>query len=71
MDKQIETKMIEDNSGSFAVCLDKESRFNGWLFFKHPDGQWVTKRLALPMEIVNAQAKLERLEIEAGIPCRV
>ena len=70
MNKQIETKMIEDALGSFAVCIDKESRFNGWLFFKHPDGQWITKRLALPMEIERAKAKLERLEVIAGIPCK-
>ena len=70
MDKQIETKMIENTTGSLAVCLDKDSKFNGWMFSKHPDGKWVTKRLALPMEIKLAQDKLERLEISEGIPCR-
>ena len=55
MDKQIETKMIENTTGSLAVCLDKDSKFNGWMFSKHPDGKWVTKRLALPMEIKQAQ----------------
>ena len=70
MNKQIETKMIEDTEGCLAVCIDKDSRFYGWLFFKHPDGQWVTKRMALPMEIERALAKLERLEIAEGIPCR-
>ena len=70
MDKQIETKMIENTTGSLAVCLDKDSKFNGWVFSKHPDGKWVTKRLALPMEIKLAQDRLERLEISEGIPCR-
>ena len=70
MDKQIETKMIENTTGSLAVCLDKDSKFNGWMFSKHPDGKWVTKRLALPMEIKQAQDKLEQLEIAEGIPCR-
>ena len=70
MDKQIETKMIENTTGSLAVCLDKDSKFNGWMFSKHPDGKWVTKRLALPMEIKLARDKLERLEISEGIPCR-
>ena len=42
MTAQIETKMIEDVEGSLAVCIDKESKYNGWLFFKHTDGQWVT-----------------------------
>ena len=66
--RQLETKMIEDEEGCHAVCIDKTSRFNGWLFFKHPDGRWVTKRLALPMEILRAQRKLEHLEAEAGVP---
>ena len=70
MDKQIETKMIENTTGSLAVCLDKDSKFNGWMFSKHPDGKWVTKRLALPKEIKLARDKLERLEISEGIPCR-
>ena len=70
MDNQIETKMIEDWSGNFAVCIDTKSRFNGWIFFKHRDGQWVTDRMALPIEIAGAQAKLERLKIGAGIPCK-
>ena len=70
MDKQIETKMIENTTGSLAVCLDKDSKFTGWMFSKHPDGKWVTKRLALPMEIKQAQDKLEQLEIAEGIPCR-
>lgn len=65
---QIDTKMLEDHTGNFAVCLDTSSRFNGWLFYRHADGQWVTQRLALPMEILRAQAKLQRLQEEAGIP---
>ena len=32
MTAQIETKMIEDVEGSLAVCIDKESKYNGWLF---------------------------------------
>lgn len=65
-EEQVRTKMIEDAEGCLCVCLDQDSRFNGWLFFKHPNGRWVTKRLALPMEIARAKAKLERLE--ADIP---
>lgn len=67
---QIESKMIEDEEGCLAVCLDKSSNFSCWLFYKHPSGRWAPKRLALPMEIARAQAKLERLEAAAGIPTK-
>ena len=68
--EQIETKMIEGIDGKSCICLDKESRFSGWKFYRHPDGRWVTERLAFPAEIARAAAKLERLEVAAGIPCR-
>lgn len=70
IEEQIESKMIEDAAGKYCVCLDKESSFNMWLFFRHPDGIWVTKRLALPIEIQMAQKKLECLRELAGVPCK-
>ena len=34
-----------------AVETDKADRFYGWVFYKHPDGQWVTLRKATPDEL--------------------
>lgn len=67
---QIETKMIESLDGCSCICLDKQSRFSGWKFYRHPDGQWVTERLAFPVEILRAKVRLDQLEAMAGIPCR-
>jgi hypothetical protein len=30
--------------GQYAVGVNKEARFYGWLLYKHPDGQWVSLR---------------------------
>jgi hypothetical protein len=37
-----------------AVDLNKESQFCGWLFWHHPDGQWVTERKLSTREIEDA-----------------
>jgi len=33
-----------DGTVTHAACLDSDSHYYGWLMWKHPDGQWVTKR---------------------------
>lgn len=67
--EQINTKMIRDSlEGCLAVCVDKDSRYYGWLFYKGGNGQWITKRLALPMEIERAKAKLLAMQIQMDIP---
>ncbi|HET8870105.1 MAG TPA: hypothetical protein VFM48_06640, partial [Aquabacterium sp.] len=38
----------------YAACLDG-GRYHGWLMWKHPDGQWVTKRKMTPTEIMQAE----------------
>ena len=38
----------------YAACLDG-GRFNGWLMWKHPDGQWVSKRKLEDWEIMQAE----------------
>lgn len=70
MNNQIETKMILDMSGQNAVCLDTDNRFYCWVMYKHPGGNWVSKRPAFPIEIIKAKAILEMLEAKAGIPCK-
>lgn len=67
---ELETKMIENNDGTLAVNLNQDSRFNGWVMYKHPDGQWVSLRLALPQEIFAAQFRLDLLKSYDGEPQR-
>lgn len=31
-------------SAEIAICCNPNGRFHGWLFRKHPDGQWVSVR---------------------------
>lgn len=52
------TKVVRDPTSNLqerAICIDKESRFFGWVFYKHPDGQWVTLRKASDPEIRSAE----------------
>ena len=38
----------------YSACLDG-GRFHGWLMWKHPDGQWVSKRKLEAWEIMQAE----------------
>jgi len=38
-----------------AVDLRADSKFSGWLFFRHPDGHWVTERKLESWEIMQAE----------------
>lgn len=38
-----------------AIELDPVNRAYGWVYYKHPDGQWVTLRKATGDEIERAQ----------------
>jgi hypothetical protein len=38
-----------------AVDADKASRTYGWVFYQHPDGQWVTLRKASAEELAAAE----------------
>lgn len=55
--RQLDTKIMEDDQGNYAVCVDKESDWKDWLLQKHPDGNWVTLRQALPQEVAAANAQ--------------
>jgi hypothetical protein len=46
--------MVETHDGKHAVSLE-EGRYFGWVFYKHPDGQWVTLRKATEQEIEDAK----------------
>lgn len=53
---QIDTGMVLGVDANYAVCL-KDGDYYGWLFNRHPDGQWVTVRLALPAELEAANLR--------------
>jgi hypothetical protein len=39
----------------YAACMDPEMRHYKWLMWKHPDGQWVSKRKLEPWEIMQIE----------------
>ena len=42
-------------------------RFHGWLFYRHPDGQFVTERKLEPWEIMQAEDQRDdRVIIDGG-----
>ncbi len=44
-------KFIDKVSGKEMILVDDDQpKFSGWLFHKHPDGQWVSLRLATVMD---------------------
>lgn len=47
--------MIETADGRHCVCIDEGSRYFGWVFYRHPDGQWATLRKATEAEMVDAR----------------
>ena len=57
--EQIARKMIIAANGD-AVCLDEAARFNGWVMYNN-HGAWVSKRPALPYEIMAAKRQLSAL----------
>lgn len=44
----------ENGKPVYSACLDG-GRFHGWLMWKHPDGQWVSKRKLKAWEIMQAE----------------
>lgn len=46
-----------------AIEMDPANRAYGWVYYKHPDGQWVTLRPATDVEMRRA---LESLKATSG-----
>ncbi len=40
--------------GKHAINLEEKDRAFGWIYYKHPDGQWVTLRKSEQCELNNA-----------------
>lgn len=47
--------LIEDSSKKYAVEIDAGNPFYGWVFWKHPDGQYVSVRKAYDEELSQAK----------------
>ena len=61
MDGMIEC--FNENGAHRAVCIDTDSRYYGWVFYRRADGQWVTLREATPDEMHRANlASMSSLE---------
>jgi len=47
--------VLVQHSPDYAVQLDDKSDWYGWLFYKHPDGQFVSSRKLEAWEITQAE----------------
>ncbi len=41
-----------DNGKPMLLVQDDECGFDGWICYKHPDGQWVSLRKAIEKDIL-------------------
>ena len=59
--------LIESNDGKTAICVDG-GRFDGWILYKHADGQWVSQSKATPAEINEARELWANRITEPSVP---
>jgi len=52
--------LVKSADGRHAIELQAGHRMYGWVFARHPDGQWVTVRPATAEEIEAARLAEER-----------
>ena len=48
-----------------AICIDENNQGYGWLFVKHPDGQWVSLRKATDYEVFLAMRTMPTITLNA------
>jgi hypothetical protein len=53
---------MNEHGEARAIELDPANRAYGWVYYKHPGGQWVTLRKATPEELERAQVH-QRTEV--------
>jgi len=59
--------ILVQHSPDYAVQLDRNSAWFGWLFYRHPDGQLVSKRELESWEIMQAEGQRdENIIIDGG-----
>ena len=56
MTARTSTAMVETADGKHAVLCDPGHPQHGWVFYRGPDGQWVTLRKASDVEVSLANA---------------
>jgi hypothetical protein len=49
----------------FAVCMNEKDRWENYIFFKHPDGQWVSLRKLENFEIENLKYFFSKIDIDS------
>lgn len=52
--------MVPTANGTHAVMIDPKNGHYGWMFFKHPDGMWVSSRKATEDEFKAAERQALR-----------
>ena len=45
----------ENGKVVYAACMDSNARHYKWLMWKHPDGQWVSKRKLEDWEVMQVE----------------
>jgi hypothetical protein len=58
--------ILVQKNPDYAVQLDERHGFYGWLFYRHPDGQFVSKRKLEPWEITQAEDQRDSNEVIDG-----
>lgn len=59
--------MIATVNGQYAIMTDPANGHYGWCFSKHPDGMWVSMRVATTAEMSAALRTAEALKVPAPV----
>jgi hypothetical protein len=60
MDNKLKNGLVLLQSNpNIAICLDENSEYYGWLFYQHPDGQYVTMRKLKSWELMQAEDQID------------
>lgn len=59
--------MIATVNGQYAIMTDPANGHYGWCFSKHPDGMWVSMRMASTAEMSAALRTAEALKVPAPV----
>jgi hypothetical protein len=55
-------------SGQFLLYVDDGGAYNGWLCYKHPDGQWVTLRKATKSDLEILKPIIDGVNLDSSTP---
>ena len=60
-EQQIASGLMEDDTGTFAICIDPKSAYNGMMVTKSGDG-WKVSRTASAQQLADARKHMEYLK---------